>query len=1147
MLRCRGQSLALRRLGEALGPTTRWDLEQRGALLAAAGRRRTRSSGGAALSGGIPDGVHGSKVPAAYAATGAFAHADDNKVAGSASSELRAWQAAMIELARRHSAKQAIGHDSKDPNKVSKHTAEQIPEALEAWRKVINLDNSSSTGGSNSLWFRGAAKCYASLLGGVWPKMANHFLVDLIRACDGGARGAAAGVGPWASPGWDVTRIQAAAGSTSASAATTTAAAAAAALPRSSSMSAPSSISQARVSAAGPGVESPLPDCRLDWRRALEVMKEAHLAGVEVRPDLMALVLSKVPVGNSRKISRLVSNKGSRAFGLQASTPDMLAVAAVAHWREGVVTGAARHLDEMFARIKKMNKEMVASPSPLVQNWLAADRQRIRDAAAAAAAVEAPPSHPPERQWPWRLVAVDIYGRANLWAAAAEAFDAFIGEMGFPPSRNGRRRRRRRRSVEGTAEIPEKEEEEEEEAQVSARIAKPTRLPLPEEFGGGSGGGGGKKKTGELSSPLPLQAWSSFHPSAIAHAITAYLKLGRVEEAADVLSFLKASVRAGGATPAAGGLNPGYVGGSEEGGECGGRAGSNPSLSGALTIDPGWMEGTVRGFTRAGKWDMALEVLSTDIFAWFSTETGGDRRSGGGGGAGLAAASESLEAFLEAKLEAKKPASGQVAGSKACLELLKVAAGAQRGVLGNGDAAIATAAAAAPTAAEEENDRPAASAVAVPAAASRGREQGWQREETTPSATAATAAALSPVARETHGSDRVQGKRCDTPEPGGGDARVGKAEGGGSGSSEPVVDRHRQDALVYTEAIRWLLPGGRLAPDRTDGDGKTPEAGGDIPAHLLPAIELFSDGCRSMLQSGCRSTSQEAVLQTICKVWGGGGAAVAAEDAGDTTKERRRSAALALYEAGVESKALPADAHWVSKSAGVLNLDCVDYQMHHGMPLAALNLVLSDMRRKYAYEETVKRHVHPPHGDLVMIASVKGSWRALDNLKGMLWLLGSCRFDGPLDGDLELLGQPGERRHPPADNAATRERDDGNQAGRRRQLELLREAQESMRSPGRGLVVCLSRRTLQGWLLREGRASSRANVGGGGGGGVRLWKPSWVEDGIDVVPPVLPGLLTARDDGTDVIASGAGSGEISGSAPVDAQEVMRDSLYQGVA
>lgn len=179
-----------------------------------------------------------------------------------------------------------------------------------------------------------------------------------------------------------------------------------------------------------------------------------------------------------------------------------------------------------------------------------------------------------------------------------------------------------------------------------------------------------------------------------------------------------------------------------------------------------------------------------------------------------------------------------------------------------------------------------------------------------------------------------------------------------------------------------------------------------------------------------------------------------------------------------------------------------------------------------------------------MIAGMKGSGRALDTLKGILWLLGSCRFDGSLDSDLELLGQPGERRHPPADNAATRERDGGNQSSRFRQQEFLREAQESMQSPKRGLVVSLSRRTLQRWLLREGRARSTANDGGGGG---RLWKPSWVEDGIDAVPPVLPGFSTAQDDGADVVAGGAGSGGRLGIAPVDAREGMRDSSFQGVA
>ena len=42
---------------------------------------------------------------------------------------------------------------------------------------------------------------------------------------------------------------------------------------------------------------------RLDWRRGLEILKEAHNAGVVVHPDLMMIVLSKAPMGNSRKVS----------------------------------------------------------------------------------------------------------------------------------------------------------------------------------------------------------------------------------------------------------------------------------------------------------------------------------------------------------------------------------------------------------------------------------------------------------------------------------------------------------------------------------------------------------------------------------------------------------------------------------------------------------------------------------------------------------------------------------------------------------------------------------------------------------------------------------------------------------------------------
>lgn len=49
------------------------------------------------------------------------------------------------------------------------------------------------------------------------------------------------------------------------------------------------------------------------------------------------------------QISRVVTSELSRLYGLEAS-PDMLAIAAVAYWRAGVVTGACRFLDEMGVR-----------------------------------------------------------------------------------------------------------------------------------------------------------------------------------------------------------------------------------------------------------------------------------------------------------------------------------------------------------------------------------------------------------------------------------------------------------------------------------------------------------------------------------------------------------------------------------------------------------------------------------------------------------------------------------------------------------------------------------------------------------------------------------------------------------------------------
>lgn len=184
----------------------------------------------------------------------------------------------------------------------------------------------------------------------------------------------------------------------------------------------------------------------------------------------------------------------------------------------------------------------------------------------------------------------------------------------------------------------------------------------------------------------------------------------------------------------------------------------------------------------------------------------------------------------------------------------------------------------------------------------------------------------------------------------------------------------------------------------------------------------------------------------------------------------------------------------------------------------------------------MERHVHPPHADLVIIASIEGSLRALHTVREILWLLGSDRFDGPLDDDLELLGEHGSQSAATTASGtafpAAREQDDGHKT--KRGSELLRGVKHAMRKPKRGVVLCLPRRKLQGWLLREGRARIAGTLdndcgGGSGSKNSRLWQPSWVEDGIDVVPPALPGLAPAQDEGD----GDAGSDRLTSGSPVE--------------
>lgn len=172
-----------------------------------------------------------------------------------------------------------------------------------------------------------------------------------------------------------------------------------------------------------------------------------------------------------------------------------------------------------------------------------------------------------------------------------------------------------------------------------------------------------------------------------------------------------------------------------------------------------------------------------------------------------------------------------------------------------------------------------------------------------------------------------------------------------------------------------------------------------------------------------------------------------------------------------------------------------------------------------------------------MIVSVRDNTRALDTTKEILWLLDvSSRHGAPMGG-LELLGrgEQGHLTHPAVAAAAARQQGQAETAQDQEET-LLRVVQVQQQLPAskRGVVLSLPRRALQGWLLREGRArrEGRGGVGGDGGG---LWTPSWVEDGIDVVPPTLPGFGVVEGNGVD---SGVGGGRGSREAPLESNVAL---------
>lgn len=186
-----------------------------------------------------------------------------------------------------------------------------------------------------------------------------------------------------------------------------------------------------------------------------------------------------------------------------------------------------------------------------------------------------------------------------------------------------------------------------------------------------------------------------------------------------------------------------------------------------------------------------------------------------------------------------------------------------------------------------------------------------------------------------------------------------------------------------------------------------------------------------------------------------------------------------------------------------------------------------------------------------MIVSVIDNTRALDTVEEIMWLLSVSSRHGPPLGRLELLGrgETGHLTHPAAAAAATRQWQQGQSETAREQqqslLHAVRQQQQVQPVSKQGVVLSLPRRALQGWLLREGRAwrkSGGTDDGGGGGDAGGLWTPSWVEDGIDVVPPELPGFGMVRENGVDRVSGDSGSGDTQFESTVASSPTAREGL-----
>lgn len=521
--------------------------------------------------------------------------------------------------------------------------------------------------------------------------------------------------------------------------------------------------------------------------------------------------------------------------------------------------------------------------------------------------------------WPNLLIAMDIYGRAERWAEVVDAFSALAYGVNPPIKPPGGSKK---------------------------RLGRPKK----------------KGSAKDHAVPPPIAPLAPLHPSPLAYAVTACLMFDQVEEAAAALSGIKVSLRSdaakagavcGGGVPRTPsgvrmGVTPGkgVDGGDDDAESLAVQEEIRADRFGADSTeefvymgghpDAAWVDSTVRAFLKADRPDLAAAVLSPEICEWACVDAvARDEIQQNAGESGeedrvrraMEKLQQSLGAFLEQEAGVKRLTNGSVEGAKRCAQALEMAVeavGASRSFTSSGSPKAGTTEPA--TTPETENGDHADESLSLGC----------------PLEAAAKTKAIEYVGEDEHLGypletevEAEDSEHLDKNESLGCSLEAGSTTADGNGEARTRTE------LVNAEALRWLS-----SPEIRG------EACGGLSAESAEDTNSPGGVTDELLRSRIASLSAEIILATMRRAWASDSFRLKEE-----IKDVGKLAALALYEAGINAGKLSAGAQWASTAAGVVDLSGGHFSTSQAVGMGALNIVLRDMLRQYAYEEEVSGKV----------------------------------------------------------------------------------------------------------------------------------------------------------------------------------------------